>query len=153
MKRAYFSSPIGILELVSNGKQICELNFVENSGKNDKNDENLKKVLRELELYFSGKLRKFSIDIYINASEFEQKIYNSLLQIPYGKTITYGELAASIGRQKAFRAAGNANAKNKIPIIIPCHRVVSTQGLGGYSGGKGIETKRFLLELEQKFKD
>lgn len=142
-----------MLELISNGKQICELNFVENSGKNDKDDENLKKALRELELYFSGKLKKFSIDICINASEFEQKIYNSLLQIPYGKTITYGELAASIDRPKAFRAAGNANAKNKIPIIIPCHRVVSTQGLGGYSGGKGIETKRFLLELEQKFKN
>ncbi len=111
------------------------------------NQDKFNKVITELELYFVGKLQNFSIPLKIKGSKFQQQVYNALLQIPYGKTISYKELAKNSGNQKAYRAAGNANGKNHIAIIIPCHRVIASDGsIGGYSGGLFI--KRKLLKLE-----
>ncbi len=78
--------------------------------------------------------------------DFEQKVYKELINIPYAKLVTYKEIAININHPKAFRAVGNANSKNLIPIFIPCHRVIASNGLGGYNGGLAI--KRFLLECE-----
>ncbi|WP_236729289.1 methylated-DNA--[protein]-cysteine S-methyltransferase, partial [Campylobacter coli] len=100
----------------------------------------------ELRLYFAKKLQKFQTPLWIQGSDFEQKVYKELINIPYAKLVTYKEIAININHPKAFRAVGNANSKNLIPIFIPCHRVIASNGLGGYNGGLAI--KRFLLECE-----
>ncbi len=103
----------------------------------------------ELEGYFEGKIKHFLSDIDISyLSPFEQKVLEETRKIKYGRTVTYSELARSIG-SSAIRAVGNALGKNPIPIIIPCHRVVAKNGIGGYSGG--IDIKIRLLEHERKY--
>ena len=150
MEIAYFNSPIGILEICGDENGLCELNFVNEFRKTEIKDQNLKLCLKELEKYFKGELKNFTTKLNIQGTEFQKSVYKNLLKIPYGKTVTYGELAKMINKPKAFRAAGSANAKNKIPVIIPCHRVVASNGLGGYSGGEGLKTKIWLLEHEKK---
>ncbi len=97
-------------------------------------------------MYFLGKLQIFKTPLKLEGSVFEKKVYKALLEIPYGKTQTYKQIAQKIGYKNAFRAVGNANSKNKLPIFVPCHRVIASKGLGGYS--EGLEFKRFLLRLE-----
>lgn len=103
----------------------------------------------QLEEYFSGKRKQFQLLLDINyGTKFQQKVWNFLLKIPYGSTCSYQWVAKQIGQAKAVRAVGQANSKNPIPIIIPCHRVISTDGsLGGYSAG--IRNKEILLNLER----
>lgn len=106
--------------------------------------ENLK---NELEAYFDQGLKKFSIPIDMVGTDFQKQVWNELLNIPYGKTISYQQQATNINRHTAVRAVANANGKNKISIIIPCHRVIGNNGkLTGYAGG--IDRKMFLLNLE-----
>lgn len=152
LNRIYLKSPIGALEILAKNGKIIELNSVKNLSKNvDSSSENyavLQKCKYELELYFMGRLKKFSVQVEINGSNFQKKVYRQLLSIEFGKTKTYKQIAESIGIPNAFRAVGNANAKNKIPIIVPCHRVLAANSIGGYSWLDGIETKKFLLKLE-----
>ncbi|MDY0116600.1 MAG: methylated-DNA--[protein]-cysteine S-methyltransferase [Sulfurimonadaceae bacterium] len=106
---------------------------------------------KELDEYFEGKRRGFSVALELNGTPFEQECYKTLLNIPYGKTISYKEEAQMIGNPKAYRAVANANAHNRLEILVPCHRVIQANGkLGGYSGG--IEKKIFLLDLEKRVK-
>ena len=106
---------------------------------------------KQLEEYFAGKRRNFDLPLAPKGTEFQQKVWKVLMEIPYGETRTYGEIAAAIGNPKAARAVGMANNKNPIGIIIPCHRVVGANGkLVGYAGG--MEKKEFLLELEKSKK-
>jgi methylated-DNA-[protein]-cysteine S-methyltransferase len=109
----------------------------------------LQEAKRQLEEYFSGKRKQFNLPFKImNGTPFQQKVWKQLLQIPYGKTITYGELAAAIQNPKAVRAVGQANRKNPLAIIIPCHRVIGKDGkLTGYSGNR-TDLKEKLLKLE-----
>ena len=103
----------------------------------------------ELEEYFTGSRTRFDVPLDIRGTEFQQQVWQELLRIPYGETISYEELAIRIGRAKAQRAVGLANGKNRIPIIIPCHRVIQKNGqLRGYGGG--LWRKQFLLDLEMK---
>lgn len=104
-------------------------------------------LARKLEKYFQNSLIKFNDKIKIEGTAFEKKVYNACCEIPYGETVTYKELAHQIN-SKAYRAVGKALAKNKLPIIIPCHRVVSLEGLGGWSGPKGM--KEMLLSMEMR---
>ena len=98
--------------------------------------------------YLNGKRKSFDIAINPNGTEFMKKVWYELCKIPYGSTVTYKEIAKNIGNEKACRAVGSANNKNPIPIIIPCHRVIGTNGkLIGYRGGVGLKKK--LLELEK----
>ncbi|RKO65461.1 cysteine methyltransferase [Campylobacter sp. P255] len=106
----------------------------------------LDQALEELDLYFKKKIFHFNTPLTSHGSAFEQKVYQSLVQIPYGKTRTYQEIACQINHPKAFRAVANANAKNQLAIFIPCHRVVAKHHLSGYNGGVFI--KEFLLKLE-----
>ncbi|MFJ1426307.1 methylated-DNA--[protein]-cysteine S-methyltransferase [Capnocytophaga canimorsus] len=102
----------------------------------------------EIENYFKGELKEFSIPLDLTGTPFQQKVWRILQQIPYGKTISYKEQAQKYGDNKAIRAIASANGKNKISIIIPCHRVIGSDGnLIGYAGG--IWRKKKLLELEQ----
>lgn len=101
----------------------------------------------ELAAYFAGSLRIFSLPLAVRGTPFQLRVWQALRDIPYGETWSYARLAAHIGRPGACRAVGNANGRNPLPIIIPCHRVIRTGGeLGGYSAG--LDIKRFLLALE-----
>ena len=103
----------------------------------------------ELIRYFEGELKNFSVKCHITGTAFQTKVLNELKTIPYGKTMSYSDVADRIGHPKAYRAVGSANGKNRLPIIFPCHRVISNNGeLGGFSGGLSIKKK--LLELELK---
>ena len=107
----------------------------------------IKKAARQFGEYFDGKLKSFNLPLCLRGTDFQIKVWKALQNIPYGKTISYGELAAIIGNPKASRAVGMANNRNPIPIIVPCHRVIGHDGsLTGYAGG--LELKRRLLELE-----
>lgn len=155
-------TPIGKCTLGAINKAICWvslnddntrfLSFVNSSKSGIKAEEDpsqFNTVLPILENYFNGKRVNFSEikTIYITGTPFQQSIWDALKLIDYGKTISYGELAKSIGKPGAFRAAGTANGKNLIPLIIPCHRVIKSDGtLGGYSGGLDIKAK--LLKIE-----
>lgn len=106
----------------------------------------LREAEAQLQAYFDGALTAFSLPLAPAGTPYRQRVWRALCEIPYGATRTYGELAASAGG--SARSVGQANGSNPIPLIIPCHRVVAGSHLGGYSGGDGLETKRWLLALE-----
>lgn len=107
----------------------------------------LLRTVRELDEYFRGERKEFDIPLLLAGSEFQKRVWQQLRHIPYGQNVSYGELAAAIGAPKSVRAVANANGANAISIILPCHRVIGSDGsLTGYGGG--IDTKRYLLELE-----
>jgi len=101
---------------------------------------------RQIIGYLEGKLRRFSLKLDIHATAFQKRVLRQVAGIPYGRTMTYGEIARAIGNPKAFRAVGSANASNILPLVIPCHRVVASNGLGGYGGG--LHLKKRLLRME-----
>jgi len=103
---------------------------------------------RQLDEYFAGSRRTFSLDFELEGTDFQRRVWLALADIPYGETVSYGELARTIGHPNAYRAVGSANGANPLAIILPCHRVVAGDGsLGGYGGG--LPTKQALLELER----
>lgn len=104
---------------------------------------------KQISAYLSGELLEFSLPISLKGSEFQQKVWFSLLKIPYGSTCSYEDLGKLVGCEQGFRAVGNANGKNPLPLILPCHRVIRKNGdLGGYSGG--VAVKKALLEIEKR---
>lgn len=111
----------------------------------------LKEAKAQLDAYFAGRLKLFELPLAPAGTEFQMKVWNALCTIPYGETITYGQLAGRLGNANASRAVGMANSRNPLPVFIPCHRVVGTGGkLTGYTGGLDIKVK--LLQLEQLVK-
>ena len=109
----------------------------------------LQKLKVELSEYFNGKRREFTVPLQFAGTDFHKSVWNELLKIPYGKTFSYKQIAEKIGNPKAVRAVANANALNKISIIVPCHRVIGSNGsLTGYASG--LDKKRWLLNLENK---
>ena len=147
MQKVYFKAGFINLEIYGDENGISEIKFVDFYKNLLTNDENLKLCIDELNRYFKGDLVNFSVKLNIIGTEFEKNVYNALLKIPYGEVRTYKEIAKSINHPKAYRAVGNANSKNKIPIIVPCHRVISNSGIGGYTGG--INIKENLLKIEK----
>jgi methylated-DNA-[protein]-cysteine S-methyltransferase len=142
------------LEIQGTDDKINSILFSDSSSKNFKTTiEGLPEIIRQcviqIEEYFSGKRKEFTIPFSLEGTDFQKRVWTELLKIPYGETITYLELAKRLGDEKCIRAAASANGKNKLSIIIPCHRVIGANGsLTGYAGG--IENKRYLLELERK---
>lgn len=107
----------------------------------------MRPYISELEQYFAGKLREFTFQLDLRGTDFQQACWRALLAIPYGETRTYADIARAVGKPNAFRAVGMANNRNPIAIVVPCHRVIASDGtLCGYGGG--LELKRKLLELE-----
>ena len=136
----------GILLIQSDGNEIVKINFVNEENNSIANDVE-KKCAKQLLSYFSGDLKIFSVPIHPTGTDFQKKVWEKVSEIPYGKTISYKDLAISLGSDRFVRAVAQANAQNPIPIIIPCHRVIGSNGsLTGYSGG--IEKKRLLLTRE-----
>ncbi len=118
------------------------------SGEIVKSDRKNKAVLTQLKKYLKGKPRRFNCRLDLRGTSFEKKVWSELAKIPYGQTRSYKEIAEAVGHPKAFRAVGNANGKNPIPLIVPCHRVIeSNGGLGGY--GHGLKVKKQLLDFEK----
>ncbi|MBN8221859.1 MAG: methylated-DNA--[protein]-cysteine S-methyltransferase [Spirochaetes bacterium] len=153
---ATVSSPVGDLLLVSDGKDLIRVSmekqkFAAEIGEDwiEKNDVPVLKLAAEqLKSYFAGLLDHFDLPLAFRGTEFQNKVWSELTKIPYGQTISYGELARRVGNPQASRAVGLANGKNPIAIIVPCHRVIGTNGtLTGYGGG--LPRKKKLLELEQ----
>jgi methylated-DNA-[protein]-cysteine S-methyltransferase len=106
-------------------------------------------VMRQLRAYFDGKLKEFDLPLTLEGTDFQRRVWTSLMAIQYGETLSYAELAERIGKPKAVRAVGLANGSNPIPIIIPCHRVIGSNGsLTGFGGG--LHAKKTLLALESK---
>ena len=148
-----WQSPIGPLTLIASERGLVALEFRPQLKRKYKatwlySDEKLAPYRRQLEKYFAGKLRDFTVPLDLGGgTDFQMRCWHALLKIPYGETRTYAEQARAIGRPKAFRAVGLANHDNPIAIIVPCHRVIASDGtLGGYGGGLALKQK--LLDLE-----
>jgi len=146
--KAYFNSPVGIIEVESTEDAVVAINFVEREGEPSGNiPPVMSQCLAELYEYFAGKRKSFSVRLNPEGTVFQKKVWNELLNIPFGKTSSYLALAKSIADEKSIRAVGGANGKNKIAILVPCHRVIgSNNELVGYAGGKW--RKQWLLEHE-----
>lgn len=144
--KTYFQYKNIKLEIITEDDRIKEIIFSDKYIET-KDDDFTKKVKKDLLDYFEGKLQEFQIELTIEGTEFQKKVWAEMYKIPYGKTMSYGELAEKVGCPKGARAVGLACNKNKIPIIIPCHRVVGKNGkLTGFAGG--LDTKEFLLKIE-----
>ncbi|MDE7389779.1 MAG: methylated-DNA--[protein]-cysteine S-methyltransferase, partial [Lachnospiraceae bacterium] len=149
----YYRSPIGTLMISDNGKELIGLTLSANGCQTENSSKTSvvsQKLSVQLDEYFSGKRKNFDIPIHFGGTDFQNKVWYELTQIPYGCTKSYGEIARAIGNPKSCRAVGGANNKNPIMIVVPCHRVIGADGkLVGYA--HGTEMKKFLLELEQEY--
>lgn len=150
MYYSYLESPIGIIEIVATNEQLIEINFIKDENKSNCEANDITLLLKkELNEYFFEGRRTFSIYPTLCGTGFQNKVWEELLQIPYGTVATYKDIAEKVNSPKAYRAVGSANNKNKLPIVIPCHRVIGSGGkLVGYAGG--IEIKKYLIDHETK---
>jgi len=151
-QKAYHSSPIGLLEITGSEKGISSILFIEGDlADTGKVPVHLRVCVQQLEEYFNGTRKKFTVKLNLHGTKFQEKVWKQLMYIPFGKTTAYLGIAEAIGDKKTIRAVGNANNKNKIAIIIPCHRVIGTNGtLVGYSSG--LLRKKWLLDFENPVK-
>lgn len=147
----WYQSPFGELLITGNNHALSTLTF---PGKNAivadqwiRDATPFKDVCRQLDCYFAGQLTEFELALAPRGTEFQQSVWAELIDIPYGETTSYGAIAKKLNNPKAVRAVGGANGRNPIPVIIPCHRVIGSDGsLTGFGGGLPVKT--FLLNLE-----
>ena len=153
-----FSSPVGPLLLQGADSKLQQLSFLKNRNTKPfvdpawiRREDYFEDIKEQLVEYFDGRRRKFDVDLDFGVPEktFSAQVWRELVQIPYGETRSYRDVAQNIGRAKAFRAVGQANHRNPIAIIVPCHRVIGSDGtLTGFGGG--LDTKKYLLDLESR---
>lgn len=146
MPQLSLHSPIGDLTLSEEAGGIVALDW--GWGRDQAETALLREARDQLFAYFDGALTAFDLPLAPAGSAYQRRVWQALRTIPYGQTLTYAAIAARAGG--VARAVGQANGRNPIPILIPCHRVVAASGLGGYSGGEGLDTKRWLLALETR---
>ena len=147
-----YKSPIGFIEISSAEDKIVSIFFVDQDRKvqNPRTEAEII-FIDELDAYFEGNIRKFSFPVKMTGTDFQCKVWNELLNIPYGETISYGELSRRIKNPAAVRAVGSANGSNPLSIVVPCHRVIGSNGkLIGYGGG--LWRKKWLLDHEKTVK-
>ncbi|KAF0153577.1 MAG: methylated-DNA--protein-cysteineS-methyltransferase [Ignavibacteria bacterium] len=149
--KTYFNSPIGLIEIFGSDESIKRVSFVEEKFDSEfLTNDYVKNCALQLDEYFYGGRKEFELNLNPNGTEFQKKVWNELLKIPFGYTKSYLFIAKMLGDQLAIRAAAKANGQNPISIIIPCHRVIGSDGsLTGYAGG--LWRKKWLLEHEQKY--
>jgi methylated-DNA-[protein]-cysteine S-methyltransferase len=149
MEKHHYHSPVGWLEITATDDAITTLHLVAQPDNPLRSShKTIAQCCKELDEYFAGKRRNFEVKVKLQGTDFQQKVWEKLQQIPYGKTISYATLAQDAGHPKAYRAAGSANGKNPVAIIVPCHRVIASDGtLGGYA--YGLNVKKALLDLEK----
>ena len=149
MAKMMIPSPLGKIIVTADEVGICSLDFDENASECQESNAHIEQLTSELDEYFKGKRKEFSVALNPKGTPFQRGVWEVLQSIPYGKTISYSEEADILKHPKAVRAVANANGKNPIPIVIPCHRVIAKGGgIGGYSGG--LWRKELMLDLEQK---
>ncbi|MGD2036511.1 MAG: methylated-DNA--[protein]-cysteine S-methyltransferase [Desulfobacterales bacterium] len=149
--RACHHSEIGPIEIVGNQKGILAVTFGADEFEIDRNlPAIMTECLRQMTEYFKGRRQKFSVPLIMEGTNFQKAVWRQLQKIPFGRTASYGDVARAVGSPRAFRAVGNANNKNPISLIIPCHRVIGSDGkLVGFGGG--VWRKEWLLEHEKRF--
>ncbi|PZR35328.1 MAG: cysteine methyltransferase [Azospira oryzae] len=144
---AYYSSPVGDLLIESEEERIVTLNFLKDTRQEEARTPVIDQCLKELDEYFLKGRKFFTFEMDLHGTAFQKKVWSELLTIPYGKTISYEELAIRVGNIKSIRAVGLANGQNPIAIVVPCHRVIGKNGdLVGYGGG--MDNKVWLLQHE-----
>src|SRR5688572_9000212 len=144
---AYYMSPVGELEIQSQGDAITLVGFLRKIKKVENLTPVIQTCMRELDEYFTGSRKFFDVKIELHGSSFQQNVWNKLLEIPYGTTTYYADIATKVGDINSVRAVGLANGQNPIAIIVPCHRVIGKDGsMVGYGGG--LERKVWLLRHE-----
>lgn len=155
LRHSYHHSPVGPLLMAGDEQALHYLSFpggsraMEPADDWPRDDGFFGEVRRQLDAYFAGELTRFTVTQHHTGTDFQRQVWDELQRIPYGETISYGELANRIGKPTASRAVGAANGANPMPIMTPCHRVIGAdKSLTGFGGG--VETKRFLLALEQR---
>lgn len=151
LSRAVYKSPVGELLIVCTETALLSLGArkEQESAEDKENNPVIQQTIKELEEYFAGSRKVFTVPLDLRGTEFQKKVWEALREIPYGETRSYKEIAEKIGNPKASRAVGMANHRNPIGIVVPCHRVVGANGkLTGYAGG--IPMKQALLELEKR---
>jgi len=153
MYYCYLDTPIGELLLAGNDDALAMIGFPKGSMRRDPepdwifNEKPLATARQQLTEYFAGTRKEFDLPVALSGTEFQVSVLEALQEIPYGETVSYGEIARRIGRPKAVRAVGAANGRNPIPVVVPCHRVIGSSGdLTGFGGG--LDTKEALLRLE-----
>ena len=155
-----YHSPVGIIKIKIQDNYISEILYADDelgyeddsAALSSKNKNLLKKVIGQFEEYFAGERKVFDLPIQQTGTSFQQKVWSELTKIPFGKTISYLQLAQRLGDVKSIRAAASANGRNKLNIIVPCHRVIGSDGsLTGYGGG--LPRKKWLLEHEAKIEN
>jgi methylated-DNA-[protein]-cysteine S-methyltransferase len=153
MYYCYVDTPIGELLLAGSDEALSLIGFPKGSMRRDPEpdwifkEKPFEEARRQLREYFDGERKEFQLPLSLAGTEFQLSVWHKLQEIPYGKTVSYGDVAKSIDKPKAVRAVGAANGRNPIPIIVPCHRVIGSHGdLTGFGGG--LDTKEALLRLE-----
>ncbi|CAI3941489.1 DNA repair enzyme Ada (O6-methylguanine-DNA--protein-cysteine methyltransferase) (AdaB) (PDB:6RLA) (PUBMED:29061663) [Commensalibacter communis] len=148
MSQISFHSPVGELSIAENDGFIVSVDW--GWGSLQEETPLLIEAKKQFNAYFDGQLKQFDLPIRPFGTNYQLKVWQALQDIPYGATCSYQDLVKIVGGSP--RSVGGANGANPIPLIIPCHRVIGKNGFGGYSGGEGIETKEYLLNMEQLFK-
>lgn len=150
MNQFLLTTPVGTLQIKASENALLSIEFSDHpdgDSLSDVSSKIIQQTVSQLEAYFEGNRKTFDLNLSPTGTDFQQRVWRALLEIPYGQTTTYAELSARLEDPKAVRAVGTANGKNPIPIIIPCHRVIgANNNLTGYAGG--IERKRWLLQHE-----
>ncbi len=146
----YMETPLGKLEIRASEQGLTRVWFCETESKPPQTNRIITLCKQQLTEYFNGRRQTFSLPIEQNGTDFQKSVWDYLQSIPFGKTASYGDVAKGLNNPKAVRAVGAANGKNPIGIIVPCHRVIGSNGtLTGYAGG--MDRKKWLLEHEEKY--
>lgn len=147
MQYAYYPSPIGLVELGATATALCTLYFVEEPRHESTTSPMLALAIQQLNEYFAGTRTTFELPLDFQGTVFQRQVWQQLLTVPYGQTVSYQEIANTLGNPKAVRAVGGANGQNPISVIAPCHRIIGSNGnLTGYGGG--LWRKEWLLKHE-----
>ena len=145
--KSYYESPCCLIEILASDEGVTSVLFVKKRTGRGKNNEHTTLATKQLHEYFNKDRKTFSVPLDLHGTDFQKRVWMELLNIPFGKTISYLQMAVNLGDRKCIRAAGTANGKNPISIMIPCHRVIGSNGdLVGYGGG--LDKKKWLLEFE-----
>jgi methylated-DNA-[protein]-cysteine S-methyltransferase len=152
-ERSVIETPLGRLALITHDDKLAAVDWTDEDpglAPTDDDDHLLTRAATQIAAYFAGDLHRFDLPLAPAGTPFRQKVWSAMLEVPYGRTTTYGDVAREIGGGP--RAVGGACGANPLPIIIPCHRVLASSGLGGYSGRGGLDVKQFLLRHEARHK-
>lgn len=149
--RGVVESPLGPLTLLVSGRGVRSILFGDRPGPAEaaESETGVRTVARQLREYFQRRRRTFDLELDWEGTPFQQRVWSALLRIPYGETASYADIARQVRKPRAFRAVGGANRRNPLAIVVPCHRVLGSDGsLTGYAGTTGLDKKAFLLRLE-----